>query len=155
MAVALRRSLPAILASAGTVSVGMMCLLAARMNDMHSFGPIAAAGIIVALTVMMTLLPALLVVLGRWVFWPFVPRFGTAALVRSRPGIWDRLARVVGRRPRLIWPVTALGLVALSFGVFGLRLGEGWSWPHPARGRAGTGQPSGWFILAAGVTSAA
>ncbi|WP_326999864.1 MMPL family transporter [Dactylosporangium sp. NBC_01737] len=122
MSVAVRRSFPAILASAATVTIGVLCLLAAQMNDMRSFGPIAATGIIVSLAVMTTLLPALLVLLGRWVFWPFVPRFGTAIAVR-RNG-WHRVADLVGRRPRALWTVTAAVLVLLGLGVFGLRLGQ-------------------------------
>ncbi|MEV4516585.1 MMPL family transporter [Dactylosporangium sp. NPDC049525] len=122
MAVALRRSFPAILASAATVTIGVLCLLAAQMNDMRSFGPIAATGIIVSLAVMTTLLPAMLVLLGRWVFWPFVPRFGAAVAVRR--GGWHRVADLVGRRPRTLWTVTAVVLVLLGLGVFGLRLGQ-------------------------------
>ncbi|MFC5004017.1 MMPL family transporter [Dactylosporangium cerinum] len=122
MAVAVRRSFPAILASAATVTIGVLCLLAAQMNDMRGFGPIAASGIIVSLAVMTTLLPALLVLLGRWVFWPFVPRFGDA--VRVRTSGWHRVADLVGRRPRLLWTATAVGLVLLGLGVSGLRLGQ-------------------------------
>lgn len=126
MGVAWRRSFPAILASAATVTVGMLCLLAAQMNDVRGLGPIAAAGIVVAFAVMTTLLPALLVLLGRWIFWPFVPRYapGTGGEVADRPGVWHRLAATVGRRPRPIWILTTLALLALSFGAFGLRLGQ-------------------------------
>jgi RND superfamily putative drug exporter len=122
MTVAVRRSLPAILASAATVTIGVLCLLAAQMNDMRSFGPIAATGIVVSLAVMTTLLPAMLVLLGRWVFWPFVPRFGAAPVVRR--GGWHRVADLVGRRPRALWTATAVVLVLLGLGVFGLRLGQ-------------------------------
>ncbi|MET7420144.1 MMPL family transporter [Dactylosporangium sp. NPDC005555] len=122
MTVAVRRSFPAILASAATVTIGVLCLLAAQMNDMRSFGPIAATGIIVSLAVMTTLLPAMLVLLGRWVFWPFVPRFG--AVVPVRRGGWQRVAGFVGRRPRALWMATAVVLVLLGLGVSGLRLGQ-------------------------------
>jgi putative drug exporter of the RND superfamily len=126
MAVALRRSFPAILASAGTVTVGMLCLLAAHMNDVRGLGPVAATGIVIAFAVMTTLLPALLVLLGRWVFWPFVPRYvpGTGASMAQQHGIWRRVADTVGRRPRVIWIAATLALVALSSGVFGLRAGQ-------------------------------
>jgi RND superfamily putative drug exporter len=124
MAVALRRSFPAVLASAATVSLGVLCLFAARMNDMRSFAPIAATGILVSLAVMTTLLPALLVLLGRWLFWPFVPRFGAAASRVRSNGFWHRVGGLVGRRPRLVWTVTAAVLVLLGLGTFGLRLGQ-------------------------------
>jgi putative drug exporter of the RND superfamily len=125
MAVAWRRSFPAILASAATVTVGLLCLLAGQMNNVRALGPVAAAGIVVALAAMTTLLPALLVLLGRWLFWPFVPRYSpTAADIEGQHRIWGRLAGAIGRRPRAIWPVTTLALAALTLGVFGLRLGQ-------------------------------
>jgi putative drug exporter of the RND superfamily len=126
MAVAWRRSFPAILASAATVAVGLLCLFAAQMNDVRSLGAVAAAGIVVAFAVMTTLLPVLLVLLGRWVFWPFVPRHSpeSGADPARQHGMWRRLADTIGRRPRRVWTLTTLVLVALTFGVFGLRLGQ-------------------------------
>jgi RND superfamily putative drug exporter len=68
MAVALRRACPAIIASALTVVAGMLCLLAAESNGISGLGPVAAIGIAVGLVAMITLLPAMLVVFGRWIF---------------------------------------------------------------------------------------
>jgi RND superfamily putative drug exporter len=126
MAIAWRRSFPAVLASAAAVIIGLLCLLAAQNNDVRGFGPVAAAGITVALAVMTTLLPAALVLLGRWVFWPFIPRYASAAGsdVSAQHGTWRWLAATIGRRPRAIWVVTTLALVGLAFGVFGLRFGQ-------------------------------
>jgi len=126
MAVAWRRSFPAILASAATITVGLLCLLAGQMNDVRGLGPVAAAGIVVAFAVMTTLMPALLVILGRWVFWPFIPRYSPAAGadVTRQHRIWRRMAEVIGRRPRPVWVLSTLALAALSFGVFGLRYGQ-------------------------------
>jgi RND superfamily putative drug exporter len=73
MAVAWRRSFPAILASAATITVGLLCLLAGQMNSVRGLGPVAATGIVVTLAVVTTFMPALLVILGRWMFWPFIP----------------------------------------------------------------------------------
>jgi RND superfamily putative drug exporter len=124
MAVAWRRSFPAILASAATVVVGLLCLLAAQTDDLRGIGPIAAAGIAVAFAAMTTLLPALLVLLGRWVFWPAVPRYSPGAGAARPHGLWRRLADAIGRRPRVVWTFTVLILVGLTAGVFGLRLGQ-------------------------------
>ncbi|MGD0069752.1 MAG: MMPL family transporter [Streptosporangiaceae bacterium] len=77
MAVALRRAGPAIIASGLTVVAGMLCLLAAESNDISGLGPVAAVGIGVGLIAMITLLPALLVVFGRWIFWPARPAYGS------------------------------------------------------------------------------
>ncbi|OEV10345.1 hypothetical protein AN219_30120, partial [Streptomyces nanshensis] len=74
MRLALRRSGPAIVASAGTIAVGLACLAFADINSSRSLGLVGAVGVVCALLAMITVLPALLVVTGRWVFWPFVPR---------------------------------------------------------------------------------
>ena len=73
MAFALHRAAPAILASAATVAVGMLCLSFAELNSTAGLGPVAAIGVAVTMLVMVTLLPALLVICGRWVFWPKRP----------------------------------------------------------------------------------
>ncbi|MCP2341049.1 MMPL family transporter [Actinomadura rupiterrae] len=117
MAAALHRAGPAVLASAGTVAVGLLCLLAATMNSNRGLGPVAAAGVIAALAAMMTLLPALLVVLGRWIFWPLVPRYDAATRLEGEHGLWGRVGRLVAARPRLLWIGTSVVLLALTFGL--------------------------------------
>jgi len=56
----------------------MLCLLAAESNDISGLGPVAAVGIAVGLIAMVTLLPAILVIFGRWIFWPVRPGYGSA-----------------------------------------------------------------------------
>ncbi|TDC70663.1 hypothetical protein E1200_04760, partial [Actinomadura sp. GC306] len=73
MGAALRRAAAPITASAATVALGLLCLLAADMGFNYALGPVAAIGVLAGLAVVMSLLPALLVVLGRWVFWPRIP----------------------------------------------------------------------------------
>jgi RND superfamily putative drug exporter len=97
MAYALRRAAPAILASAGTVGIGMLCLIIARMNSTSSLGPVCAIGIGVGLVSMLTLLPALLVITGRWVFWPVKPGYGTSEPTAT--GVWSKVGDAIGRRP--------------------------------------------------------
>jgi putative drug exporter of the RND superfamily len=124
MAVAVRKALPPVLASAATVTIALLCLLAAEMNSTHGMGPVLAIGVVVTFLVMTTLLPALLVIFGRWVFWPFIPRYrpDAASSVAEHRG-WRAVARFSGRRPRAIWPVTALVLGVLAVGVTGLHPG--------------------------------
>jgi RND superfamily putative drug exporter len=50
-----------LVASAATVSVGLLCLLFSELNSNKSTGPVAAVGIVCALAAMLTFLPALLV----------------------------------------------------------------------------------------------
>ncbi len=118
MARALHRAGPALVASAGTVVLGMMCLLVAETNSTAGLGPVAAIGVIVALLAMVTLLPALLVVCGRWVFWPSWPRFGSNDPAAS--GFWARTGERIGRHPRRVWVLTAAVLGALAVAVTGL-----------------------------------
>ncbi|MEU5703966.1 MMPL family transporter [Streptomyces aurantiacus] len=111
---ALRGAAPAIIASAATVVAGLLCLLVADLNSTSGLGPIGAAGILCALVAMLTLFPAVLVVLGRRVFWPAVPRFSTA--VQEKPGLWGRLGTSINRRR---WMATlgslgVLGVLALG-----------------------------------------
>ncbi|MDL4818772.1 MMPL family transporter [Actinomadura opuntiae] len=121
MAVALRRAAAPITASAATVCLGLLCLLAAHMGFNYALGPVGAIGVIGGLVVVMTLLPAMLVVLGRWVFWPRVPHFGDAPPARG--GVWDRVGRRVAARPRLVWTLGAALLAALAAGCLGLHTG--------------------------------
>jgi RND superfamily putative drug exporter len=118
MTEAVHRAGPAVLASGGTVILGMLCLVAADMNSTRGLGPVAAIGVGVALLVLLTLLPALLVICGRWVFWPVRPAFGSAE--PSATGMWARVGRLIRPRPRAVWVVTCALLIAASFGLFGL-----------------------------------
>ncbi|HYB16294.1 MAG TPA: MMPL family transporter, partial [Streptosporangiaceae bacterium] len=121
MAVALRRAGPAIIASGLTVITGMLCLMAAESNDISGLGPVAAIGVGVGLIAMITLLPALLVVVGRWVFWPLRPRYGSPE--PTTRGVWARVGNGISRRPRTVWLVTALVLAAFWAGLIGFRFG--------------------------------
>nr|WP_069466168.1 MMPL family transporter [Actinacidiphila rubida] len=118
MAQALHRAGPAIIASAATVALSMLCLLAAEMNSTSGLGPVAAVGVAVALVAMVTLFPALLVIFGRWVFWPVVPHVGTPEPTRT--GLWARIGDRVSRRPRAVWATTVVILGALGLGLFSL-----------------------------------
>ncbi|MFE0475916.1 MMPL family transporter [Streptomyces sp. NPDC058947] len=119
MALALHRAGPAVLASGATVVLSMLVLLAAEMNSTRGLGPVAAIGVAVALLAMMSLFPALLVVFGRWIFWPVIPHYGAAD--PTEHGIWARTGRRIARRPRMTWAVTALALAVCSLGLIQLR----------------------------------
>jgi putative drug exporter of the RND superfamily len=121
MAIALRRAGPAIIASGLTVVTGMLCLLAAESNDISGLGPVAAIGVGVGLIAMITLLPALLVVFGRWIFWPVRPRYGSSE--PTSRGVWARVGNAISRRPRTVWLVTAILLAAGSAGLIGFKFG--------------------------------
>jgi RND superfamily putative drug exporter len=118
MAAALRRALPAIVASAATVTAGMFCLTFATTASTRSLGPVAAVGVLSALVAVLTLMPALLVVTGRWIFWPSVPKLGT--IDPATRGLWSRLGAGIARRPRVVWLGAAASLAGLACGLAGL-----------------------------------
>jgi RND superfamily putative drug exporter len=70
---------------------------------------------------MITLLPALLVICGRWVFWPARPVLGSEEPTAN--GVWARTGRAIARRARVVWLVTAAALIAASLGLIGFKVG--------------------------------
>src|SRR6266571_3283866 len=119
MAVALHRAGPAIIASGSTVILSLLCLLVAELNSTKSLGPVMAIGIAVGLCAMLTLLPALLVIFGRWMFWPVRPTLGSPE--PTERGLWARIGWRMARRPRMVWVVTAVVLGAMALGLTGLK----------------------------------
>ena len=102
-----RACLEPIAASAGTVIIGLLCLLLSDLNSNRSLGPVGAIGIASAFVAAMTLLPALLMA-GRWLFWPRIPRPPrTMVGTRPRPRSPARTPRGPGGRrgyaTALIW----------------------------------------------------
>ncbi|WP_326949902.1 MMPL family transporter [Amycolatopsis sp. NBC_01307] len=106
--IAWRATLEPIAASAGTVVLGVLCLLFSDLNSNKGLGPVAAIGIGAALLASTTFLPAVLALCGRGAFWPFKPALGSPH--PETAGIWGRVAGLVGKRPRTVWVVTALVL---------------------------------------------
>lgn len=115
-----KASLEPIAASGGTVIAGLLCLLLSDLKSNSTLGPVAAIGIVFAMLSALTLLPALLFTFGRAVFWPRRPKFEpdvvkTESGVATK-GLWALLAQAIKSRPRLIWIVTTLVLVAGAAG---------------------------------------
>ena len=123
---AIRRALSAtaeaVLSSSTTVVVGLLTLLLSVFPTTRGLGLACAVGVVVAATAVLVVLPCALVVCGRWVFWPLVPRVGQPTLVDSR-GLWRRVGDIVGRRPTaaIVLCVVVLGLLAA--GVTQIRTG--------------------------------
>ncbi|HEY2794616.1 MAG TPA: MMPL family transporter, partial [Micromonosporaceae bacterium] len=118
MALALHRAGPAIVASASTVALGMLCLLLAETESTKGLGPVAAIGVVIALCSMISLLPALLVTCGRWVFWPAKPKYGTHEPTTT--GFWARMGTTISRHPRRVWAGTVVLLGVAAIGLMGL-----------------------------------
>ncbi|MGP6172245.1 MMPL family transporter [Microbacterium sp. A204] len=114
-------SVEPILASGGTVIAGLMCLLLSDLKSNSTLGPVASIGIVFAMLSALTLLPALLFAFGRAAFWPRRPKFEPEVVSAedgmATTGIWAKVARLVKRRPRVVWIATTLVLVLGAAGV--------------------------------------
>ncbi|MFJ8104709.1 MMPL family transporter [Streptomyces sp. NPDC096132] len=118
MVAALRGCGPAVLASSGTVAAGLLCLLTADLNSNRDMGPLGTVGVLCALVAMLTLLPAVLVLLGRRVFWPLVPAYGSTPKVRR--SLFAAMGTSAGRRPLTVLLGGAALLGALALGTLNL-----------------------------------
>jgi RND superfamily putative drug exporter len=118
---AVRRAGPAIVASNATVVLALLTLLFASTPSTRSLGALAACGLAVAAISVLVVLPPLLAVCGRRLFWPFIPRCGHDETLES--GGWHRVAVWVSRRPALVATVAIAVLAALGTGLLGTRIG--------------------------------
>jgi len=113
MAQALRGAGPAIIASGSTVVLSLLTLLFAQLTGNRALGLACAAGVVVAMLFALFVLPAALVLFGRGLFWPYVPRFGSENKAHS--GLWFTLGTAVSRKPVAVAIVGALLLGGLAF----------------------------------------
>ncbi|QJU55451.1 MMPL family transporter [Herbiconiux sp. KACC 21604] len=117
---------PAIAASGGTVALSLLTLVFAELAGNRALGIACAIGIAIAVLFALIVLPAALVICGRGLFWPFVPRVhatGDHHHAAQKPTLWTRLGRGVRRRPAAVAIVATLGIGALALGLFGVRIG--------------------------------
>ncbi|RZT79966.1 RND superfamily putative drug exporter [Micromonospora violae] len=120
MRAALRRTAEPILASGGTVVLGVLTLLLSEQETNRALAVACATGVLFAMLSALFVLPAVLVLFGRGLFWPFVPRVGGPV----REGrLWGRLGAVVQRRPVVVAILAVLLLGGMALGGLGIRTG--------------------------------
>lgn len=115
--------------SALTVMAALMSLVVAQFGLYQSLGPALAIGIGLMLLAGLTLLPALLAIFGRAVFWPS----RTHPEAHPRRTLYGRIAGGVVRHPRAVAAVGLLFFAGLALGQVGA----------PAAGFADQSSPSG------------
>ncbi|MEZ7757200.1 MMPL family transporter [Microbacterium paraoxydans] len=120
LSTAWRRTAPAILASNLTVVLALLTLALAVIPGTHGLGVSSAIGLLIALASVLFLLPPLLAVCGRKVFWPFVPRPGAA---ERRGGVWRTIATRVVSRPVVSLLGGAALLAVMTVGLVGTTVG--------------------------------
>jgi len=109
---ALNHTLPALLASAGTDTAGLMMLIFADYGLFRSAGPAIAVALLVALSAVVTLVPAVVVIIGARVYWPSHPDRAARKLAGARSAVWHRIASVVTARPGTVLAI-ALALLTV------------------------------------------
>jgi RND superfamily putative drug exporter len=102
-----------ILASGSTVAISLLVLLFSQLTNTAGLGPIGAIGIACSVITILTLLPALLLLFGRWIFWPRRPNFDGEDQVLD--GVWSKLGNTIERSPRKAWVITGVVLLAFAF----------------------------------------
>ena len=118
---AVRMAGPAIVASNATVVLALLTLLFATTPSTRSLGALAACGLVVAAVSALVILPPLLALCGRRLFWPFIPHPEDTPIADS--GAWQRVGDWVNRRPALVAAIAIASLAALSTGLLGTRIG--------------------------------
>ena len=121
MRIAIRGAGPAILASGSTVAVALALLLLAEIESRQVLGLVSAIGIVVAMITGLLVLPSALVVFGRWIFWPFVPKVGGKNPYEK--SIWSKLGKAVSKKPLAVAAVGVAILATLASGGLGIKNG--------------------------------
>jgi RND superfamily putative drug exporter len=121
MIAAWKGAAPPIAASGITVILGLICLTFADLNSTAGLGPVCAVGIACTLLIMLTVLPVLLVVCGRWIFWPKRPRVDHKTDISTTHGQWTRFANAIVRHPRRSWGIGGIVLIGCVVAITGLK----------------------------------
>jgi RND superfamily putative drug exporter len=120
MKVAWRSAAPAIIASAATVMLALLCMLLSELKSNKGLAPVGALGVFCAALTMLVFLPAGLL-LGRWLFWPRIPHLDGEDPVHD--GVWARLAARLDSHSASFGIGTVLVLAILAAGALGLKAG--------------------------------
>lgn len=118
---AVRAAGPAILASNATVVLALLTLILATIPSTRSLGVLAACGLVVAAVFALLVLPPVLALCGRRLFWPFIPKPGGTDLAEAGP--WHRVAAAVSHRPVMFGTVTIVVLAGLATGLLSTPIG--------------------------------
>lgn len=115
-----KASFEPVLAAGGTVTLGLLCLLASDLGSNKALGPVGGIGIMLSVLSALTFLPAALLLFGRSAFWPLRPKFAA-----SKPNVgyrkahpaWTKVGDLVSKYPRKLWVGTTILLVAACFAI--------------------------------------
>lgn len=118
---ALRGTGPAVIASGGTVVLSLLTLLFAELSGNRALGIACATGVVIAMLFALIVLPAALVLFGRGLFWPYIPKFGAKS--KQETGVWFKLGSAVSHKPLVVAIIGVAILGGLSFGTANIQVG--------------------------------
>ncbi|HXM56906.1 MAG TPA: MMPL family transporter [Candidatus Dormibacteraeota bacterium] len=121
------------------VAAALLTMVLTPSAIFQGIGPSLAIGIAVMLAAALTLMPALLAIFGRTVFWPSRPRPSARRAV-----LWGRVAEHVVQRPVVMLAAGILLFGALAAGLIGFRTTSELKSPPPA----GSDSAAGAAVLA-------
>lgn len=110
---------PAILSSALTTILAMLALGLATLRSFQVLGPILALGMFFAIISGLTLIPAILSLLGKIAFWPRSTSSNSQG--KAATGFWNRVAHLVERRPLFIVVTSVVVLLFMSTGALTMK----------------------------------
>jgi uncharacterized membrane protein YdfJ with MMPL/SSD domain len=103
-----------ITSSASTVVIATAIMGLAQLYELRVTGPAVAIGVACLLLAGLSLLPALMALCGRALFWPAQPRPGTLSASATEKGLWARAGRLVTAHSRMVALVATVVLLPLA-----------------------------------------
>ena len=108
-----------IIASGGTVVVGLLCLLLSDLGSNKALGPVGSIGIVLSVVSALTFLPAVLYIFGRGSFWPVRPSASKQAkqahAAKLKRGVWHNVGGLVTKYSRPLWIGSTLLLLLAAY----------------------------------------
>jgi RND superfamily putative drug exporter len=129
---ALNTSGRAVLFAGATVVIALLGMFALGVSLLNGAAVAAAIGVVLVLGASLTLLPALLSLMGRRIGEGSSRRAARAADAAARPGFWLRWVRQVQRRPAVTAVAATALMLTLAAPALGLRLASSDAGSDPA-----------------------
>ncbi len=114
----------AVVFAGGTVVIALVALAVAGIPLVTSLGYASAVAVLTAVLAAITLLPALLGLVGRHIESVRLPAFLRPRKKEPGTGLWDRWGRAVTHRPLIAVAASVIALGILAIPVFSLTLGQ-------------------------------
>lgn len=112
-------TLKTVFASGLTVIIGVACLLLSAVPTTRGLGLAAIVGIIVAFGFAIFVLPGVLLLFGRWIFWPKIPHINAP----TNTNLWVRVGALVSKKPLQVTVISLVGLALASIGALQMSTG--------------------------------